>query len=763
VVLELLGFLYGGEVKTTPGLDNCGEGNMATIIVYAYNVRPLPMARKDLLDVFRVHMSKRALESHGLKPGEICDLHKPEGGVVPGIAWLRSGNVQDNVLQITDAFRERHDLKLDKKLGLAKNQEGFIHVQEIQLVENLVGEQSGSWSALSEAQQNRWLGALEQRLYKCEALYPGLPLGSVEFLGTERSFIVATINGSAAARCLYRFLAGSKISIQDSLESAMEKLEVTTRDLAISMEGLAGLNQQVQQLNFRLKALNTEMKHRKIASYYQPPRGGVLIHGPAGTGKSLLLQKLAQTAWCKVFYLGRNETNLQKVVEQARNSQPCLIVVDNLESLIRNFEIDEKKLSKFGNTLLAAFDSLTDERILIVAACRELKDISETLLGPGYLEKAVETNVPKVSTRKEILKLLTGEPQDEPHVLLDSIGERTHGFVGADLKELVQLAAEKGEQRREQAEKDANLEVTFDNTDLVTEEDYNAALLEVYPSAIRSAVREAPKVQWDEIGGQHNVKEALEEAVEYPLKYQAQMSSLSLPSVKGILLYGPPGCSKTLTAAALATSASANFLAVKGSELLSMYVGESERAVRDVFRKARAAAPCIIFFDEIDAIGSSGAGLGNGGVNTTTTLLNELDGIEELRGVFVLAATNKPESLDAALIRPGRIDQLIYVGPPDLEARREILRIRIKKMAASEDIDIENLAERLAGYSGAEIVMVCHRAAWKALKEQKDTSMTISVKQKHFLHALTVVPKSITEDMIAHYEQWNKTRRSNGP
>ena len=235
------------------------------------------------------------------------------------------------------------------------------------------------------------------------------------------------------------------------------------------------------------------------------------------------------------------------------------------------------------------------------------------------------------------------------------------------------------------------------------------------------------------------------------------MTRLGIEPKKGLLLYGPPGCSKTLTAAAVATEAGLNFLAVKGAELLSMYVGESERAMREVFRKARAAAPSIIFFDEIDAIGASREGLGqHGGLNVLTTLLNELDGIETLKGVFVLAATNKPEVLDPALMRPGRLDTMLYVGPPDPEARKEILHITVGKMDVAGDVDVKWLAEKTDRYSGAEIVSVCQRAGYAALEEQESSGETMQVWQRHFEVGLREVQRQITPEMRARYEEFGR-------
>ncbi|KAI5800738.1 P-loop containing nucleoside triphosphate hydrolase protein [Pyronema domesticum] len=287
--------------------------------------------------------------------------------------------------------------------------------------------------------------------------------------------------------------------------------------------------------------------------------------------------------------------------------------------------------------------------------------------------------------------------------------------------------------------------------DALTPSDFSLALTLIKPTAMREIFLETPKVRWSDIGGQHALKQSLREAVEWPLKHPASFARLGGTPRKGLLLYGPPGCSKTLTAKAVATESGLNFMVVKGPELLSMYVGESERKVREIFRKARAASPSIIFFDEIDALTASREGGKGGGVNVLTALLNEMDGIEVLKDVVILAATNRPELIDPALMRPGRLDTILYVGPPDLEAREQILGIRMKKMAVAEDVDVKELARRLEGCSGAEVVNVCDEAVHAAMRESFEIE---SVAWRHFEEVVKGVRRQITEEMKRGYEQW---------
>jgi AAA family ATPase len=298
-------------------------------------------------------------------------------------------------------------------------------------------------------------------------------------------------------------------------------------------------------------------------------------------------------------------------------------------------------------------------------------------------------------------------------------------------------------------------------------DEYERALLEVRPTAMKEVFLEKPNVRWSDIGGSGNVKETLDEVVEWPFKHPALMKELNVEPQKGILFYGPPGCSKTLTAKAIATSSGLNFIAVKGAELTSMYVGESERAVREVFRKARAAAPSIIFFDEIDSIASERDSAGTKGLNVLTTLLNEMDGIETLKGVLVLAATNKPEMLDPALLRPGRFDSLIYVAPPNEAARKEIFRIRTRAVPIAEDVDIDILADQTEGFSGAEVVNICSEAARATMRrcvaqgeaitgrvDGRDADENVKVSKEDFDAAMRNAVRRITPEMLESYENW---------
>ncbi|WWC63375.1 uncharacterized protein I303_105975 [Kwoniella dejecticola CBS 10117] len=347
--------------------------------------------------------------------------------------------------------------------------------------------------------------------------------------------------------------------------------------------------------------------------------------------------------------------------------------------------------------------------------------------------------------RRQIIDIMLSRM---PHSLTEeevaAIASKTHGYVGADLSSLVRESASAAIQRWHSSSPSNGSTPTLTNADVMT------VLPTIRPSAMREVFVETPTVKWSDIGGQAEVKQKLRECVEWPLTHRETFTRLGVEAPRGVLLYGPPGCSKTMTAKALATESGINFIAVKGPELLNKYVGESERAVREIFRKARAASPSIIFFDEIDALGSARSD-DHTHSGVLTSLLNEMDGVEELSGVTVVAATNRPDVLDSALMRPGRLDRILYVGAPDLATRKDIFRIRLSTMAVEPGVDIDELALIAEGCSGAEVASICQDAALTAMNENLDAPF---VKKSHLIHSAKTVRRRITPDMLSFFEEW---------
>ncbi|OOF91250.1 hypothetical protein ASPCADRAFT_211080 [Aspergillus carbonarius ITEM 5010] len=558
-------------------------------------------------------------------------------------------------------------------------------------------------------------------------------------------------------------------------EDLEKPLERGTTNIQVWPAGLGGMDQQIESINESLTDFNTSPVNLVMPSFYEHSRG-ILLYGPKGTGKTALLGQIEAAGWNKTFHIGsstfgRNigeaESKLRNLFQEAKRCQPSAVIIDQVEFIApRRTSLDAQSLA---SVLCECLDDVKSALILIVAATRHPNDVDDALRTPHRLANEIELQIPTAQDRGQILRAICGCPSPTlSDSLLDLIAEKTHGYVGADLFALLQLICRKARQRQtledglsfheDHTPADNIVEVLNSRETVVglkvEDVDVLSALQETRPTAMREVFLETPRVKWSDIGGQHEIKRRLQKAVERPLKYPERMRRLNLNSKKGVLLYGPPGCSKTLTVKALATEAGLNFLAVKGAEILSMYVGESERALREIFRKARSARPSIIFFDEIDAIASKRGSSSHGGVNVLTTLLNEMDGIEELKSVLVIAATNKPEVLDPALMRPGRLDNILYIGPPDYEARKEILNIWFRKSVIDPEVEVDVLATKTEGYSGAEIVSICETAGDAALDEEEETGQAQDIRWEHFEHALKLVKRQITAAVIEEYERW---------
>ncbi|KAF9517268.1 hypothetical protein BS47DRAFT_1314561 [Hydnum rufescens UP504] len=530
---------------------------------------------------------------------------------------------------------------------------------------------------------------------------------------------------------------------------------------------VGGLDKQIQEIRDLI-----ELPLSRPDLYHQfglkPPRG-ILLHGPPGTGKTHLARVIADASGASLITVsgpelssalhGETESKLRAVFEEARALSPSIVVLDEVDAICPKREDSGAGVeARVVTTLLTLMDGmdlareLTGEtssllRVVVVATTNRPNAIDPALRRPGRFDREIEIGVPDVRARLSILNvLLTKIPHSILPDELQNVAMRSHGHVGADLAAVVREAGSRAIKRWTLQGDQSNSAPCLTYVDLLD------SISSIRPSALRELFVESPSVRWSDIGGQTLVKQKLKESVEWPLLHWQSFARLGVTPPKGVLLYGPPGCSKTLTAKALATESGINFISVKGPELLNKYVGESERAVRDIFRKARGAAPSIIFFDEIDALATSRSdGETSSHQGVLTTLLTEMDGIQDLVGVIVVAATNRPDVLDPAMMRPGRLDRILYVGPPDLESRREILRIRTSKMAVDPDLSIEDLAWMTEGCSGAEIAAMCQEAALRTMKQDIESSF---VSQDDFVYAAKNIRRQITRTMISKFEKW---------
>ena len=496
----------------------------------------------------------------------------------------------------------------------------------------------------------------------------------------------------------------------------------------------------------------------------QPPKG-VLFYGPPGTGKTLLAKAVANESGAYFTaingpeivskYYGESEARLREIFKAAKENAPAIIFIDEIDAIAPKREEVGEVERRIVAQLLTLMDGLEEaEQVVVIATTNRINDVDPALRRPGRFDREIFFPVPDKKARREILAIHTRNMPLAKDVDLDEIAALTHGYTGADLAALCREAAMNALRR-------VLPKINFSKGEIppevleeieVTRRDFMESLKEIQPTAMREVYVEVPEVHWENIGGLKEAKQMVREAVEWPIKHPEFFKEMGIDPPKGVLLYGPPGCGKTLLAKAAATESGANFISVKGPEILSKWVGESEKAVREIFARARQVAPCIIFFDEIDAIAPRRGTRFDSGVTDriVNQLLTEMDGIEKLEGIVVLAATNRPDIIDPALLRPGRFDRLIYVPPPDLEARYEILKVHTRRMPLAEDVDLKKIAERTELYSGADLAALCREAAMTALRE---AGKPTKVHMRHFEKAMKVVKPSLKPEDLERYEK----------
>ncbi len=546
----------------------------------------------------------------------------------------------------------------------------------------------------------------------------------------------------------------------------------------ITFEDIGGLEPVIEKLR---DIVELPFKYRKVFNKLgiEPPKG-VLLYGPPGCGKTLLAKALANelNAYFIVIngpeimskFYGESEQKLREIFKVARKKAkkyPAIIFIDEIDAIApKRDEVTGEVEKRVVAQLLALMDGLESRgNVIVIAATNRPNAIDPALRRPGRFDIEIEIPMPDKNGRLEILKVHTRRLRElgllDPHVNLEKIAEVTHGFTGADLAALVKEATMKAVKRAIKECETCEPETLLSRI-VVKNDDLLSAYRGVVPSGLREIYVETPDVTWNDIGGLHEVKQVLKENIELPLKHPEIYERFGIKPPRGVLLYGPPGCGKTLLAKAVATESGANFIAIRGPEILSKWVGESERAIREIFKKARLHAPSIVFFDEIDAIASvRGFGADSGVTERVVTqLITELDGIRDLNNVVILAATNRPDLVDPALLRPGRFDKLVYVPPPDFEARLEILKIHTRYLPLSTDVDLYELAKLTENHSGADLEALVREAFIQALREH------ISVKRierRHFLKALETVKPSLSEDLVKFYVEWSERVRRSPP
>ncbi|MCK5561351.1 MAG: CDC48 family AAA ATPase [Thermoplasmata archaeon] len=584
---------------------------------------------------------------------------------------------------------------------------------------------------------------------------------TINVMGRKIDLIVTSFKPAADAALLSKETA-IKISEKPVKEESLTLPRV-------SYDDIGGLEEEVKKVR---EMIELPLRHPELFDKLgvEAPKG-VLLHGPPGTGKTLLARAVASETEANFsslsgpevmskFY-GQSEENLREIFKNAEENAPSIIFIDEIDSIApKRDEVSGEVERRVVAQLLALMDGLNARgKVVVIGATNRPNALDPALRRPGRFDREIEIGIPNRDARFEILKIHTrGMPLDNK-VKLKKLSDLTHGYVGADIAALAKEAAMRS-LRRVLPKMDLEAEeipVEILNELIVTKDDFFAALRELEPSAMREVIIENPNVHWKDVGGLEKAKQELIEAIEWPLKYPKLFEHMNFEVPSGILLYGPPGTGKTLMAKAVATETEANFISVKGPEFFSKWVGESEKAVRETFKKAKQAAPCIVFFDEIDAIVPTRGGNSSDSHVTEriiSQILTELDGLETLHGVVVIGATNRADIIDPALLRPGRFDRLVYIPVPDIAARKEIFKIHTRDKPISKNVDIGILAELTDNLNGAEIAAICNEAVMLAIREYlvnggTDTDQNVKkarIKMDHFELALKKVAPRASKD-----------------
>jgi transitional endoplasmic reticulum ATPase len=711
-----------------------------------------------------VRIDTKKMQDLGIKEGEIVEL---QGQKKTGAIAVRSypADIGLNLIRMDGITRRnagigvgenikvaKANAKEARRIVLAPAQKGII----LQMAPDLLKKNLIMRPLMKKDLVAPFPVATRRRGGPFDDFFGGMNIEEIFFapIPGETKLVVVSTNPEGMVR----------VTEETEVELKPEAVEIEEKVFpTITYEDIGGLGESINKIR---EMVELPMRHPELFTKLgiEPPKG-VLLYGPPGTGKTLLARAVANESGANFYsiagpeimskWYGQSEENLRKIFEEAEKNAPSIIFIDEIDAIApKREEVTGEVERRVVSQILTLMDGLKSRgKVIVIAATNRQNALDPALRRPGRFDREVEIGVPDQKGRKEILQIHTRNmPLDRSSVDLDYLASITYGFVGADLEALAKEAAMSALRRnlpqiswRTMEELPAKAIEKLK----VTKLDFDNALKLVEPSAMREVLVEIPKVKWDDVGGLKDVKGSLQEIVEWPLKHPESFERIGIRPPKGVLLYGPPGSGKTLLARAVATEAGANFISIKGPEIFSKWVGESEKHIRDIFRRARQVAPAIIFFDEIDALAPL-RGLEAGtrvSENIVSQILTEMSGLEDMHNVVVIAATNRPDILDPAMLRPGRFDRQVLVPPPDEEARLEILKIHTKKMPL-KGVDLKPIAKETEGYSGADLEALVREAGLNALRKDFNAK---TVGKKEFEEAIKRVKPSVTPDVVKFY------------
>ncbi len=696
----------------------------------------------------RIRINELNMRKLGISPGDIVEIgyNTKKTGV---IAWLPDKNDSlEDTIRIDGITRRNLSVKLNDLIEIAPAKTVIAESVKIIPNDNILVDVT-----LKQYVKQKLLG------------YPIVngDLVVIQLLGHANKFMIDGIIPDTTDVAL--ITDTTKLNFIDKPISLLD-------DLQINYEDIGGLKPTIQKIR---EMVELPLRHPELFKTLgiSPPKG-LLLYGPPGTGKTLIAKAVASESEANFVsiqgpeimskFYGESEAKIREIFKKAEENSPSIIFIDEIDAISAKRddttgEVERRVVAQ----ILSLMDGIGSKNdVIVIGATNRPNALDPALRRPGRFDRELLVNVPDQSERLEILQIHTRRMPGIEDIDLEAISKLTHGFVGADLAALAREAAMNTiRELIPKFEEKITLTQTIIDQLKVTEKHFLDALKEIQPSAIREVYIEVPNVSYNDVGGHQSIKQELFEIIDWPLNHKEDLVRLGVKPPKGVLLYGPSGTGKTLLVNAVANYAHVNLISVKGPELLSKWVGESEKALREIFKKAKLLSPVIIFFDEIDAL--AGIRFSQEGSSSSTSksvlsqLLTELDGLEYLQNVIVIAATSRPDLVDSAIIRPGRIEKLIYVKSPNVSERKDIFTIHTRQMPLDKEVNLDNYAQLTENYTGAEIFSICREAAWIALREDKKTQ---SIRVEHFNKGLEKIAPSVTKEIDQFYENFEKAHKN---